>query len=140
MNIIEQMGTGTGDMIRRCREAGLPEPEFSLSDGFVTVIRRKAGEVGGQVTGQVAGEVTGEVAGEVKKLLMVCQGAMTRKELQNTLMLKGEDNFRKLYLIPALESGYIEMTIPNKPNSRFQKYGLTAKGIALLTTLRKGKP
>ncbi len=28
---IERMGTGTGDMIRRCREAGLREPEFSLS-------------------------------------------------------------------------------------------------------------
>ena len=38
---IERMGTGTGDMINRCREAGLPEPEFSLSDGFVTIIRRQ---------------------------------------------------------------------------------------------------
>ena len=26
---IERMGTGTGDMIRRCREAGLAEPEFA---------------------------------------------------------------------------------------------------------------
>jgi len=29
---IERMGTGTGDMIRRCRDAGLPEPEFRLPD------------------------------------------------------------------------------------------------------------
>lgn len=35
---IERMGTGTGDMIRRCREIGLPEPQFSVSDGFVTTI------------------------------------------------------------------------------------------------------
>lgn len=39
---IERMGTGTRDMIRRCREAGLPEPEFSVSDGFVTSVRRVA--------------------------------------------------------------------------------------------------
>lgn len=26
---IERMGTGTGDMIRRCREVGLPEPTFT---------------------------------------------------------------------------------------------------------------
>jgi len=32
---IERMGTGTGDMIRRCREAGLPEPEFAVKDGVV---------------------------------------------------------------------------------------------------------
>jgi predicted HTH transcriptional regulator len=28
---IERMGTGTGDMIERCRKAGLPEPEFALT-------------------------------------------------------------------------------------------------------------
>jgi len=34
------MGTGTQDMIRRCTEAGLPEPAFAVSDGFRTIIRR----------------------------------------------------------------------------------------------------
>ena len=33
---------GTRDMIRRCVAVGLPEPEFRLTDGFVTVIRRPA--------------------------------------------------------------------------------------------------
>lgn len=37
---IERMGTGTLDMIRRCREAGLPEPRFDMTDGFVATIRR----------------------------------------------------------------------------------------------------
>jgi predicted HTH transcriptional regulator len=58
---IERMGTGTRGMIRRCREAGLPEPEFSISDGFVITIRRKSGEV----TGQVAGQVTRQVAADI---------------------------------------------------------------------------
>ncbi len=40
---IERMGTGTRDMIRHCIEAGLPEPEFAVSDGFQTVIRRVRG-------------------------------------------------------------------------------------------------
>ena len=30
MRYIEKMGTGTVDMIRRCAEAGLPEPEFEV--------------------------------------------------------------------------------------------------------------
>lgn len=39
---IERMGTGTGDMIRYCHEVGLPEPQFSISDGFfVTTVWRK---------------------------------------------------------------------------------------------------
>ena len=38
---VERMGTGTLDMIRRCSEAGLPEPEFAVAEGFVTTIRRR---------------------------------------------------------------------------------------------------
>lgn len=37
---IEKMGTGTLDMIRRCTAAGLEEPEFAVTDGFVATIRR----------------------------------------------------------------------------------------------------
>ena len=37
---IERMGTGTVDMIRRCAAVNLREPEFVVSGGFVTTIRR----------------------------------------------------------------------------------------------------
>ena len=37
---IERMGTGTLDMIGRCVDAGLPEPEFAVTQGFVTKIWR----------------------------------------------------------------------------------------------------
>ena len=50
---IERMGTGTLDMIRRCVEAGLPEPEFAVTDGFVTTIRRAV--IPRRVSGQVIG-------------------------------------------------------------------------------------
>ena len=39
---IEQMGTGTLDMIERCIDAGLREPEFEASGNFVARIRRAA--------------------------------------------------------------------------------------------------
>lgn len=37
-----KMGAGTLDMIERCVAVGLPEPEFSVADGFVAKIWRKA--------------------------------------------------------------------------------------------------
>jgi ATP-dependent DNA helicase RecG len=53
------MGTGTGDMIQRCTEAGLPEPEFAVSDGFQTIIRRVRGEGAGEDTsGKTSGKTS----------------------------------------------------------------------------------
>jgi hypothetical protein len=57
--------------------------------------------------------------------------------LQAKLGLADRHNFRTLYLLPALNDGLVEMAIPGKPNSRLQKYRLTAKGRAFLTA-RKG--
>ena len=129
---IERMGTGIRDMIEKCREAGLPEPEFAVSDGFTVRIRRKAGEATGEATGEVTGEATGEVTGEVIRLLHVLIGEMKRAELQESLQLRHEDYFREAYLVPALKTGLIEMTIPDKPRSGNQKYRITPKGRQVL--------
>ena len=56
---------------------------------------------------------------------------MDRQEIQNQLNLSDRENFRQNYLKPALEFGFIEMTIPDKPNSRLQKYRLTNLGKQL---------
>ena len=42
LRYIEKMGTGIGDMIRRCAEAGLPEPEFDVGSGFTLRIWRQS--------------------------------------------------------------------------------------------------
>ena len=44
------------------------------------------------------------------------------KELMELFELKHRPTFRDNYLLPALELGYIEMTVPDKPNSSKQKY------------------
>ena len=60
---------------------------------------------------------------------------MNRQELQEKLQLSDRENFRLLYLKAALDSEVIEMTIPDKPNSRLQKYRLTQKGRLLKKSL-----
>lgn len=63
----------------------------------------------------------------IKKLLaaMEMNASYTRKELMDKIGLSSRANFSKNYLTPALEKHVIEMTIPDKPNSRNQKYRRT---------------
>ena len=46
----------------------------------------------------------------------------TSNTLMEKLGLKSREGFRKNYLRPALDLQMIEMTIPDKPNSRNQRY------------------
>lgn len=77
-------------------------------------------------------QVAPQVTPQVELLLKVLVQAMGRDDLQSVLGLADRKSFRERYLQPALAAGLIEMTIPDKPNSRLQQYRLTQKGRALL--------
>ncbi len=63
---------------------------------------------------------------QVKKLLQVlANDTLTAAELMERLSLKHRPTFRNNYLKPALAKGLIEMTVPDKPNSKNQKYRKT---------------
>lgn len=47
---------------------------------------------------------------------------MIQQANQDALGLADREHFRKTYLAPALEQGVIGMTLPDKPNSRSQRY------------------
>lgn len=66
---------------------------------------------------------------QVKQLLNIMQGELSCEDCQSALGLKDRKSFRQRYLLPALEQGLIEMTLPDKPSSSLQKYRLTKNGI-----------
>lgn len=63
------------------------------------------------------------ISTQVSALLGVLQSyPMTAQELMDKLGLKSRDGFRKHYLVPAIQAGLVEMTEPDKPTSRNQRY------------------
>ena len=60
----------------------------------------------------------------VQKLLDIMEYDVpySATQLMERLGLKSRDNFRKLYLNPALENNLIAMGVPDKPTSRNQTY------------------
>ncbi|TSA38186.1 MAG: ATP-binding protein [Porphyromonadaceae bacterium] len=57
---------------------------------------------------------------------------LSRREILSFLGLANQTNNFTNNIKPLIDMGIIELTIPNKPNSRLQKYKLTSKGRKLL--------
>jgi ATP-dependent DNA helicase RecG len=85
----------------------------------------------GESTAQVAPEVAPQVAPQVGGLVDALNGEMNRTELMAAMGLRDRMHFSNAYLNPAIETGLLKMTIPDKPNSRLQRYRLTDAGKAL---------
>ncbi len=130
LEMTEGRGTGIPKMLRAIQANGSPMPVFHTDDDrtyflvelsihpvFAKVLKQKALK-----------QVTPQVTPQVIDLLNALQGEMARSQLQERLGLRDRFHFRDAYLLPALEHGLIEMTIPDKPRSSKQKYRLTAKG------------
>lgn len=61
-------------------------------------------------------------------------------QIGELMALAGRTNrtkFRDQVLSPLLEAGFIEMTVPKKPNSSKQRYRTTAAGCAVLENAEK---
>lgn len=78
-------------------------------------------------TPQVAPQVTPQVEQLLHILLGANQESLSRKELQEASGLRDRKSFTKRWIVPALEAGLIEMTAPDRPNSRLQRYRITDK-------------
>ncbi len=65
-----------------------------------------------------------EVSEYVKRMLAVMEYDVpyTSNSIMEALGLKSKETLRKNYINPAMELGLIKMTLPDKPNSRNQRY------------------
>ena len=81
-------------------------------------------------------QVTPQVTLQVKRLLATLGSKeLDARELRGLLGLSDAKSFRQLYLRKAIDAGLVEMTIPDKPHSRNQRYRLTRLGMKVNETL-----
>jgi len=104
------------EAISRCHADG-------SSTIFIEFMLQQINKILEEISVQMSGE-NEKLSEAVKKLLGVMEYDVpyTSKELMEKMGLRSREGFRRNYLSPAVELNLIKMTIPDKPNSRNQRY------------------
>jgi len=135
IGFIEKAGTGIERMREGAREFGYPEPRFD-TDGFFTVTftpiktseidRHQAGTKKAPSEHQVGTKWA--LSDEKLNLLKNLTKESTLVELMTGIGRTDRSKFRKNVLLPLIQDGLIELTIPDKPRSQHQRYRITPVG------------
>lgn len=139
--LIEHWGTGTLRIISACRKANIKVAFEATMGAFIVTLKKQAGRVPDSATKRREAQEAQVEAQEAQVVLTVVersllagcqQGPKTAKDLLAVAGYMNRTGNFKRSLTKLIETGLLELTMPDKPNSRFQKYRLTDKGRAIL--------
>lgn len=127
--LIEKWGRGTNRVIAMCRAAGLSPPAFEEITGaavvtFTVNVLGPGREVGSKVESKV--ESVGDLRSRVLAALQ--PGPLSKAQIAKAVGKKKIDGQLHAAVRDVVAQELVEYTIPDKPNSRLQKYRLTGTG------------
>ena len=100
-------------------------PHFFVNkqnDFFLTIPNVNYPEAPNTIHDTIHDTVHDTIHDKTERLLLFCEAPRSREEMMAHIGLKSRLHFQKQYLRPLLDEGKIEMTIPDKPRSKHQKY------------------
>jgi Fic family protein len=104
--------------------------EFTLSAVLDTITEQEKHQVKHQDKRQVELSET-----QFAVLNALDDKTLSRKEIFTAIEMNGDSRSFKRNIEPLIEADLIEMTVPDKPNSRLQKYRLTDSGKARIAAI-----
>ncbi len=143
LQLAEQWGSGVRRIFAEAARQRLPEPcVVEIATGVRLSVFLAAPHIVGTTSAQkpslthTNAQVGEQVGEQVTKLLLHCAAQpRSKQELLAVLGLSNAYLNYKRHIVPVLEQGLIAMTIPDKPQSRLQRYCLMPQGQALLAAL-----
>ena len=128
--MIEKWGRGTNRVIAMCREAGISSPTFEEITG-AAVVTFKVNVLGVGRTPIRPGEQVGTKSGlsrDQVEILRLCRQEQPLVALMKAVGRQNRTKFRDGFVKPLVDTGLLELTVPDKPRSRLQKYRTTPAG------------
>ena len=143
LHLTEQWGSGVRRIFSEASTQGLPEPcvEEIATGVRLRVFLATPHDPGVTATPtpslvHINAQVGEQVGEQVMALLRRCVAQpRSKQELLAELGLSNAYLNYKRHIVPLLEQGLLVMTLPDKPQSRLQRYRLTPQGQALLAAL-----
>lgn len=127
--LLPYTGAGTG-IIRAMEE--IPEVTFENHESaheFVVIFKRKSNQGANQESNQESNQEKNQekrpkhpLTKAQKDIVNFCSVPRTSQEIMDRLGLSNQSANRKRHIQPLVDLGVIEMTNPEKPNDRNQKY------------------
>jgi predicted HTH transcriptional regulator len=116
------MGTGIHDMAQRCKEHNLPEPEISESSGVrLSIMRTNKNYM--QTESRIESQIESKIETlEDRILSLLKKQPLSKSEIASQLKQQRTAGQLNSIIRKLLNESRIERTIPERPNSRLQKY------------------
>ena len=153
MEVVEHIGSGIRRIRDQCREYMVAEPLFTNGEHVFTVTfsrstsltyteeflphHNQSLSLETQPNSSLDVEGTKlDLTGDQIEIIQRCEHEKTASELMEGVGRTNQSKFRQSVLKPLIHAELIEMTVPDRPRSRNQKYLLTQKGKKLLYHLQ----
>jgi len=120
IGLADELGSGFKNLIKYVPQYAGKEPTFVEKDIFTTVVPIPDKET--SESDSVPVSVPDGVPDKIEEILAFCKIPRTRTEIQEYINIASKAYFLKNYLKPLIDNEKLIMTIPDKPNSRNQKY------------------
>ncbi len=132
---IESWGRGIEKIFKACEAENMPKPEFKIHPGDIMIHFRapegfsELGAENGNTIQDKQDAIQDPSEDDTRrKLLVFCTKPKSRAEIQKHMGFKNRSHLINAYLNPLIDAGLLDMTLPDKPTSRYQQYVTTEKG------------
>jgi ATP-dependent DNA helicase RecG len=134
----DELGSGMRNMMKYGKAYGGADPEMIEGDTFRIIVKCPDFEARQTDSTELRPELEAQSGAQSGPILQaLCERSLSANELTEILGLRSKTGAFKRTIKELLDKKFIEYTIPEKPNSRLQKYRLTDAGKHLLKSIQE---